>query len=149
MRASEIVQCAACLIVLCGGCAPRTSARDGLQSRYPLDRAIAAVHAAERGDASAIHRLVELLDDSDRAVRMYSINALVRLTGRDYGYRHYEPDEARAAAVGRWRDALRRGDVSTSAGDVTTRVGVAEAAGEARLTDSEENREATGALKEP
>jgi HEAT repeat protein len=76
-----------------------------------LERALAAVRLAEAGDAGAVHELVDLLEDSDRAVRMYAILALVRLTGADYGYTYYGSDLERAVAVRRWREALRAGEV--------------------------------------
>ncbi len=100
----------ACLLAL-SLVACRSSSRNELASPNPLERALAAVRLAEAGDAGAVHELVDLLEDSDRAVRMYAILALVRLTGEDYGYTYYGSDLARALAVRRWRDALRAGEV--------------------------------------
>ncbi len=92
------------------GCGGR-GGRDSLYSGNPLDRAHAAVSAAEAGDSGAVHKLVGLLDDLDDAVRMYSIMALRRLCGEDYGYRYYASPVERSIAVGRWQDALRKGEV--------------------------------------
>ena len=89
----------------------QSSSRKELASPNPLERALAAVRLAEAGDAGAVHELVDLLEDSDRAVRMYAILALARLTGEDYGYKYYGSDLERALAVRRWRDALRAGEV--------------------------------------
>jgi HEAT repeat protein len=81
------------------------------RSGNPLDRAEAVIEATEARDLNAVHTLVDLLEDPDAAVRMLAIVALRRLTDRDYGYRFYEDDLQRAAAVARWRAALRAGEV--------------------------------------
>ncbi len=101
-----IVACAAALGV---GCANHAADRQRLRSTNPLERAEATVRLAEGGDAEAVHKLVDLLDDPDRAVRMYAILALRRLCGEDFGYRHYDGPAKRAPAVERWREALRDG----------------------------------------
>jgi len=69
------------------------------------------VEVAERGEVEAIHKLVDLLEDSDKGVRMYAILALRRLCGVDHGYHYYAKERDRAAAVTRWRHALRAGEV--------------------------------------
>lgn len=61
------------------------------------------------GDVESVHTLVNLLEDDDRAVRLVASLALRRLCGDDLGYRYYDPPAQRAAAVQRWRDALRNG----------------------------------------
>jgi hypothetical protein len=81
------------------------------QSIDPLQRAEAAVRAADAGQPDAVHELVSLLDDNDSAVRFYAIQSLRRLCGQDFGYRYFAPEAERAAAVRRWREALRIGDV--------------------------------------
>ena len=104
------------LLVLAGlaGCRSASNRREQLASSNPLDQVTAAVRLAEAGDAQAVHRLVSLLEDRDRAVRMYAILALERLCGQDYGYHYYGPAAERTAAVRRWRAALRRGEVSVA-----------------------------------
>lgn len=94
------------------GCQSSGTSRDQITSPYPLDRARAAVACAEAGDAEAVDLLIELLDDHDRGVRMYTILALERLCGEDYGYRYYHPDPERAAAIARWRQARQHGEVT-------------------------------------
>lgn len=89
----------------------RTQSRPSTQSLNPLDRALAARRIAERGDAQGVHSLVQLLLDDDPAVRMYASRALHELVGTDYGYRYYASAPERAAAVERWRAALRRGEI--------------------------------------
>lgn len=93
------------------GCGSLSAGRRQLYSDNALDRARAVVSVGEARDAEAVHRLVDLLEDRDVAVRMLAINALRRLCGQDYGYRHYDPLIDRAAAVRRWRDALRAGEI--------------------------------------
>lgn len=93
------------------------SRREDLSSRYPVDRARAVVKLAEAGDVSAVHRLVELLDDDDAAVRMYAILALQRLTGQSYGYAYYGSQQQRSEAIQRWRAALRDGRVRVRGGE--------------------------------
>lgn len=102
------------LVVLAGvipGCQSPASRRERLNSTYAPTRARAVVQSAEAGDATAIHKLVDLLEDEDRGVRMYSIVALRRLCGEDYGYRYYDSESERQLAVERWRQAIRDGDV--------------------------------------
>ena len=72
----------------------------------------AVVRSAEAGDADAVDLLIELLDDADRGVRMYSILALERLCGENYGYSYYAPEAERAAAIARWRAARQHNQVS-------------------------------------
>lgn len=98
----------AAALLLGAACAPT---RKDLRSGNPLDRARAVVALAEQRDAQAIPKLVDLLDDRDPGVRLYTIQALERLTGESFGYRYFDGPADRAAAVQRWRDALRAGEV--------------------------------------
>lgn len=91
----------------CGGDARRAQ----LRSTNPLDRAAAIVRVAEGGDLRAVHKLVDLLEDDDGAVRMYAILALRRLCGQDFGYRYFDNVGTRSIAVRRWRDGLRAGSI--------------------------------------
>lgn len=102
---------ALCVVVALSGCNSGAHAQRQLSSSYPLDRARAAVLLAERGDMSAVHTLVNLLEDDDRTVRMYAIGALRRLCNDDMGYRYYASTAERSAATRRWREALRDGEI--------------------------------------
>ncbi len=93
------------------GCTASDVYRTRLRSSNPLERAKAVVALAEMGDAESVHHLVDLLEDRDPAVRLFAIEALKRLVGQDYGYRYYHDEIRRAAAVDRWRQALRAGEV--------------------------------------
>ncbi|MHC5010761.1 MAG: HEAT repeat domain-containing protein [Planctomycetota bacterium] len=65
---------------------------------------MAAVAAARRsGDMSSVPILIELLDDSDEAVRLAAGRALQDLTGRDTGYAAWAPADERRAQVVAWR----------------------------------------------
>lgn len=81
----------------------------GLRSSNPLERSETIVKIAESRDTEAIPALIDRLEDDDRAVRMYAAIALRELVGEDFGYRFYDQPADRAAAVARWRDALREG----------------------------------------
>lgn len=98
------------LLVSCC-CAAR---REGLASANPLERARAAAKLARSGDLQAVHQLVDLLEDEDRAVRMYAILALRQLTGTTLGYQYYQSEPERRQAVERWRQALRAGQIPTT-----------------------------------
>lgn len=93
------------------GCEGPAARRQRLGSPNPLDRAQAVVEVYALRDGESVPKVVDLLDDSDGAVRLYAINALRRLCGEDFGYRYYESASVREAAVRRWRDALRAGVV--------------------------------------
>jgi HEAT repeat protein len=110
--------------------------RERLVSPYPPDRARAAVQLAEAGDTQAVDLLIDLLEDRDRAVRMYTILALERLCGETYGYKYYDPEPQRAAAVARWRQARQRGEVTVRAHP--TRPGAPEASPAAGMNGKEE-----------
>jgi|SRR5271170_12494 len=57
-------------------------------------------------------QLVVDLNDDDPAVRFYAIEALRRLTGDDFGYRYYEDEDGRAAAVAKWNQWLKQRKVA-------------------------------------
>ena len=101
----------AIIFPLAPACNSAAMQRQKLASDYPLDRARAAVALAEAGDKDAVHKLIDLLDDDDRAVRLYAILALERLCGTTMGYTYYAPQADRDAAVRRWREAIRNGEV--------------------------------------
>jgi hypothetical protein len=59
-------------------------------------------------DKKDLPALVDNLDSDDSAIRFYSIEALRRLTHDDFGYRYYETQEQRAAAIELWKKWLAR-----------------------------------------
>ncbi len=64
--------------------------------------------AVREDDRRVIAQLIEDLDSDDSAIRLYSIQALQRMTGEDLGYRYWEDDRARAPAIERWRQWLEQ-----------------------------------------
>jgi hypothetical protein len=90
------------LLLGCGGHGPRTVTNPDLQAKVP-----AIEDAARRRDRSAIPELVKELDSDDAAVRFYAIRGLRAITGGNFGYRYYDSEEDRQAAVLRWKQWLR------------------------------------------
>ncbi|MGD8452358.1 MAG: hypothetical protein PVJ57_11115 [Phycisphaerae bacterium] len=129
------------LLLATVGCRSAASDRERLASANPLDQVTAAVRLAEAGDATAVHRLVALLGDRDRTVRMYAILALQRLCGRTYGYKYYADAPARAAAERRWQDALRDGEITLSPPEPSARTAASatENAASAEGSDEQSN----------
>ncbi len=102
---------AALTLLAAAACQTPAHYRADLRSPNLLQRVKGIVRAAERGDRSAIDTLVALLDDPDPATRLYAIEALERLCGTTLGYRYYDPEPRRRAAVARWQAAIREGRV--------------------------------------
>lgn len=96
------------------GCSSRAAERARLRSGNPIERAVAAKRLGAWRDEQAAPGLIGLLEDDDHGVRMIAINSLRRLFGTDLGYRYYAEERERAQAVDRWREALRRGDLSAA-----------------------------------
>lgn len=109
---------ASALLALCGCGAQRE--RERLNSLNARDRALAAIRLADARDGESVHRLVPLLQDADSAVRMYAILSLERLTGETFGYRYFDAEVQRSAAVDRWRLALSEGRVQLRSAGLTT-----------------------------
>ncbi len=86
------------------GCAPLVSG-DYVKriSSIKPDVAIKAMsEAAAAKSRRAIEPLVRRLYDEDPAIRMLAIGALEDITGETMGYRSYESEVKRVAAVKRW-----------------------------------------------
>ena len=92
------------------GCMP--SARSGdLYSDNPAPLLQAIHQAGKAGDTAAVPRLIELLDHDDDAIRMFSIQALERITGHEdrMGYDPYAPATKRRPAIRKWVEAANEG----------------------------------------
>ncbi len=63
---------------------------------------VAMNKAAQTKSRRAIVPLVKRLYDEDSAIRLSAIRALENITGEDMGYRSYEPEVKRIAAIKRW-----------------------------------------------
>ena len=93
------------LVLLSVGCSSydRQYGLKDLDSRDPVVRIMAIKGVGESKDVEAVPRLVDFLQDEDPVVRLYSINALKRITGTDHGYDYKAGPVARLEAVKQWR----------------------------------------------
>jgi hypothetical protein len=90
------------LVVIMGGCAaprPRAAVTDADVSA----RIRGMKKAVREQDRAILQHLVADLDSDDPAVRLYAFESLQRLTGQDLGYRYYDDEIARQAAIRRWQ----------------------------------------------
>lgn len=84
-------------------------------------RVPAIVDAADRQDEATLNELIHVLMDEDPAVRLFAIQSLIQRTGQDFGYRYYEAEDQRRAALTRWYDWLHaRGEGPPATTEVTT-----------------------------
>lgn len=102
------------------GCVTPARERARLKSGNPIERALAAKRLGAWRDARAVPGLIGLLEDDDHGVRMIAIRSLRRICGEDLGYRYYADERERAAAVERWRAALRQGELRGTAASSAT-----------------------------
>lgn len=102
-----IIPFGALLLVSCGA----SPTAGGFDAANPAARSQAILTAVVKGDLSAISRIVEQLDADDPAIRMIAIEALQRLTGETYGYKHYDPAYVRREAIAKWVNAVQSGSV--------------------------------------
>ena len=102
-----LIPIGALLLVSCGA----SPTAGGFDAASPAARSKAIQTAAITGDLSAISKIVEQLDADDPAIRMLAIEALERLTGETYGYKHYDPAYARREAIAKWVNAVQSGTV--------------------------------------
>lgn len=92
---------AALLLALIGCVHPKVP--ETVTNPNPVGKIPGDVIATEHHDLSAIPQLITDLQSDDAAVRLYAIHALKKLTGQTLGYRYYDTDDNRAAAVQRWQ----------------------------------------------
>ncbi len=95
------------LLLLCS-CGP-ASTQGGFDAASPVARTLAIEQAVRAHDLSAVPKIVEQLDADDPAIRMLAINALYRLTGETFGFRHSDPPHDRHAAIQEWVNAVQSG----------------------------------------
>ena len=94
----------ACWAVVPGGCG-WVGSGDYVKNISAADPEVATVamnKAAQTKSRGAIVPLVKRLYDEDPAIRLSAIKALQSITGEDMGYRSYEPEVKRIAAIKRW-----------------------------------------------
>lgn len=91
-----------------GACSPPRPDRN-VTNPDPAGKIPAYKQAVRTRDQRAARQMVEDLESDDPAVRMFAILGLRRLTGRTFGYRYFEDEDSRRAAVQRW-EAWLAGD---------------------------------------
>jgi len=96
----------AVMTLILAGCARKPQLSD-LDNPNSMIKIVAVKWAGDNKVSSALPQLVDLLQDEDRAVRLYSIEALRRITGTDCGYDYKAAAHVRAAAVKRWHQFLK------------------------------------------
>jgi hypothetical protein len=106
---------AAMLAICCGGCdAPPI--KPVLTDPDPSVKIPAIKLAVQQKDRAAIPNLIQSLESDDPAIRFYANDALIKLTGQDFGFLYYADDPLRRAAVQRWQAWL-----ATSAGQAASK----------------------------
>ena len=78
------------LTYLVAGCASENANLEGLQSESPIIRMRSCARLERGAGIEAVPELLAKLDDSDPAVRLVSHQALIKITGEDFGYRAWE-----------------------------------------------------------
>jgi hypothetical protein len=91
-----------------------------LDNPNPMIKIMAIKWAGENKLAEAIPQLVNLLQNEDRSVRLYSIYSLRRITGKDCGYDYKAAADVRDDAVKCWRQFIETGQPNNQkdSGDV-------------------------------
>lgn len=107
-RPVRFVSClAACAWLASAGCGNDGTARlslyQRLQSQRRDVRVAAIVQAGQQRDRRAVPFLVDRLEEDSTDVRMFTIESLRRITGRDFGFRAYADEPDRREAVAKWR----------------------------------------------
>ena len=90
----------------CGDRFNRKMTLSDLESPNPTRRIMAIKWAGDNKILPAVPQLVDSLQNEDKSVRFYSIEALRRIVGTDHGYDYKTAPHLRAAAVKRWREFL-------------------------------------------
>lgn len=93
-----------------------------LQNEDPAVRINAIIQAGERKDTKAVPLLVGRLSDTQSDVRLFAAISLRKITGKDFGWRAYDPADKRNHAIERWQQWIKKEyekSVSTSAPTTT------------------------------
>ncbi|MHC4214653.1 MAG: HEAT repeat domain-containing protein [Planctomycetota bacterium] len=98
------------IILILAGCSSpldRKPQLSDLDNPNSMIKIMAIKWAGDNKLSSAVPQLVDLLQDEDRSVRLYSIYSLRRITGTDCGYDYKAAVHVRAVAIKCWRQFLR------------------------------------------
>lgn len=93
------------------------------ESAEPSGRMQRIVKAVRENDQTAVPRLVRSLRSDDPLIRMTAGDALIRLTGQDFGYRYDRSESDRREAMKRWESWLAE---TSSSGNTWVPTGAAE-----------------------
>lgn len=97
------------IILMLAGCGDpfnRKMTLSELDNPNPTVRIMAIKWAGDNKISPAVPQLVDSLQNEDKAVRFYSIEALRRIVGTNHGYDYKAAPHLRAAAVKCWREFL-------------------------------------------
>ena len=95
------------MLVGCSSPVDRKIEISDLNNPNPMVRIMAIKWAGDNKVSLAIPQLVDFLQDEDKSVRFFAIEALRRITGTDNGYDYKANPQLRAEAVERWREFLK------------------------------------------
>ena len=95
------------MLVGCSSPVDRKIEISDLNNPNPMVRIMAIKWAGDNKVSLAIPQLVDFLQDEDKSVRFFVIDALRRITGTDNGYDYKANPQLRAEAVERWREFLK------------------------------------------
>lgn len=79
-----------------------------LQNEDPAVRNAAIVEAGNTKNVKTIPLLIDRLSDTESNVRMFSGMALRKITGKNFGWRSWEPRIDRDKAIRRWRQWAKK-----------------------------------------
>ena len=103
------------VVVLLYGCSSsyldRDLGLDDLDNQDIMVRIMAIKWAGDNSVSQAVPYLVDNLQNEDKAVRFYSIEALRRITGTDFGYDYKASPNSRAQASERWQSFLKSNEM--------------------------------------
>lgn len=97
------------IILMLAGCGDPFDRKMGLsdlESPNPTVRIRAIKWAGDNKISPAVPQLVDSLQNEDKSVRFYAIEALRRIAGTNHGYDYKAAPNLRAEAVKRWRESL-------------------------------------------
>ena len=101
--------CCAVTLLMLAGCGDSFDTKmelSDLESPHPTVRIMAIKWAGDNKISSAVPYLIDSLQNEDKSVRFYSIEALRRITGTDHGYDYKSAPHLRAAAVKQWQESF-------------------------------------------
>ena len=107
MRTAFGITFRAFLLVTLAGCtAPRGPF--AISDADPANKIPAIRHASKNTNPADRAQLVADLNSDDPAVRLFSIEALEKITGERLGYQYYFDEEQRAPSIARWKAWLEK-----------------------------------------